>query len=61
LEILDYSESLIRIMKYKKLCHSALLDKDWDRAAFCSDEILLAAVHIRRFCAAQKDLNRTDQ
>jgi hypothetical protein len=48
-------------MKYKKLCHSALLDKDWDRAAFCSDEILLAAVHIRRFCAAQKDLNRTDQ
>ena len=61
MEILDYSESLIRVMRFKKLCHAALLDKKWAKAEEYSDEILHYAVQIKRFCKAQKALSPSDQ
>jgi len=61
LEILDYSESLIRVMRFKKLCHAALLDKKWAKAAEYSDEILRSSVQIRRFCEAQKAASPSGQ
>jgi hypothetical protein len=48
-------------MRFKKLCHAALLDKKWAKAAEYSDEILRSSVQIRRFCEAQKAASQPDQ
>ena len=52
-EMIDYSESLIKIRLLRKKAHDAILDKKWAEACDYLDDIVVAARAAKMFCLAE--------
>ena len=48
--MIDYSESLIAIKKYRKMGHEYILKKDWTSAANCFYQVEQAAKDAEAWC-----------
>ena len=48
--MIDYGENIIKIQKFQREAHDALLEHDWQTACDKADEIIVAARAIRIFC-----------
>mgnify|MGYP003333152756 CR=1 FL=1 len=51
--MIDYSDSLIRISKLRRLAHEAILKKDWSKACDYLDQIVIAAAEGKVYCLGE--------